>query len=321
MDCPSTELAKPPVPYTKGSTFTAQSHIPPAPTPVTRNCCHNSRSGRKERSQLSPVKRCLKNPPLQGTVGLDSADLKILDLLKVGDGRKSQIFTVRVSGSRFDPELFPETRILVAKVYDPLYFDDQEGVINPFLCVDQHYTHEVHVYQDALRRMQGHLLPRFHGSYSLELPVESSQTRTVRLILLEYVPGISMHQADSQDFTQDWRMRIMNWVISFESLAYKMGVLLTDLRPQNVILLQSPEGTILGSVFLDFGGTLCRRDDPTVRVPDLFLGKYISPLLRWDEAKAMEFIEWIDCDFQGWIHNAYAHTAILITPEMREAYA
>lgn len=31
----------------------------------------------------------------------------------------------------------------MAKVYDPLYFDDEGGPINPFRCVDKHYTHEV----------------------------------------------------------------------------------------------------------------------------------------------------------------------------------
>ena len=187
--------------------------------------------------------------------------------------------------------------------------------------MDQHYTHEVHVYQEALRGMQGHLLPRFHGSYSIELPVGASQPRTVRLILLDYVPGISLQQTDPLRFTQYQRLQIMKCVIDFESSAYKLGVLLTDLCPRNVIHLQGPDTTILGTVFLDFTGASCRHDDPAVRAPDLFLGQYISPPLQWDELKAIEFIEWINCDFQGWINSTYAHTAASITPDMRNMYS
>ncbi|PTU19128.1 hypothetical protein P175DRAFT_0440763 [Aspergillus ochraceoroseus IBT 24754] len=35
---------------------------------------------------------------------------------------------------------------LVAKIYDPLYFNDDEGYLNPFLCMDKYYTHEANAY-------------------------------------------------------------------------------------------------------------------------------------------------------------------------------
>ena len=149
----------------------------------------------------------------------------------------------------------------------------------------------------------------------------ASQPRTVRLILLDYVPGISLQQTDPLRFTQYQRLQIMKCVIDFESSAYKLGVLLTDLCPRNVIHLQGPDTTILGTVFLDFTGASCRHDDPAVRAPDLFLGQYISPILQWDKLKAIEFIEWINCDFQGWINSTYAHTAASITPDMRNMYS
>ena len=84
MDCSSPELSKLPVSYTTGSIFT---HISSRTHPNSRKCCHYFRSGRKEQSQLSPVERCPKKPPLEGTTGSDSANIRILDLLEVGDGR------------------------------------------------------------------------------------------------------------------------------------------------------------------------------------------------------------------------------------------
>jgi hypothetical protein len=36
--------------------------------------------------------------------------------------------------------------MLIAKIYDLLYFDDDEGHLNPFLCVDKYYTYEANAY-------------------------------------------------------------------------------------------------------------------------------------------------------------------------------
>jgi hypothetical protein len=60
----------------------------------------------------------------------------------------------------------PKGTRLVAKVYDPLYFNDSEGYLNPFLCMDRSYTHEANAYM-ALNEFQGQWIPRYYGSYSL----------------------------------------------------------------------------------------------------------------------------------------------------------
>jgi hypothetical protein len=91
---PSTELAKPPVPYTAGWRFTAKSHTAPAPTPAVRNCCINSEIDRIERRELRPVDRCLEHPPLPGKEGNNTVTLEVIDLLKAGDGHNSQVLTV-----------------------------------------------------------------------------------------------------------------------------------------------------------------------------------------------------------------------------------
>jgi hypothetical protein len=322
MDPPSTDLPKPPVPYAKGWIFTVRSHIPPPPTPVTKDCCRNFQTGRVERRQLSPFERCLRHPPLPGNIGSCTVDLEILDLLRVRDGCNAQVFTVQVLGARPNPGCFPPNRKVVAKIYDPLYFYDEEGFINPFLCVDKHYTHEVRAY-DVLSELQGGLVPRFCGSYSLDIPVEGSGMRTVRLILVEYIPGISMQEANPKNFSQRTRQQIMKSVIDFESLVYERDILLTDLSPRNVIMVEKPDSDSKRNlVFLDFAGALFgrRRDDPVAIEPKLFLGQYISPLLRWDKTMAMQFNDWIDWDWQPWIEAEYAHTAATITPEMRDTY-
>ncbi|EGE86861.1 hypothetical protein BDDG_09812 [Blastomyces dermatitidis ATCC 18188] len=322
MDPPSTDLPKPPVPYVEGWVFTAESHIPPPPTPVTKDCCCNFQTGRAERRQFHPLERCLRHPPLPGSMGSCIVDLKILDLLRVGDGCNAQVFTVEVLAVRPHPPCFQSDRALVAKIYDPLYFDDEEGFLNPFLCVDKHYTHETHAY-DVLSESQGKQVPRFYGSYSLNIAVEGSKIRTVRLILLEYIPGISMQQANPQKFSCHSRQEIMKSVINFESRVYEQNILLTDLSPRNVIMVEKPGfDSKQNLLFLDFAGALFgrRRNDPVAIESNLFLGQYISPLLRWNKTMAMQFNDWIDWDWEAWIEAEYAYTTTTITPEMWDTY-
>ncbi|ODH50727.1 hypothetical protein GX48_03235 [Paracoccidioides brasiliensis] len=147
--------------------------------------------------------------------------------------------------------------------------------------------------------------------------------RTVRLILMEYIPGISMQQANPENFSRLARQEIMKSVIDFESRLYEQDILLTDLSPRNVIMVEKPGfDPRRDLLFLDFAGALFgrRRDDPLAIESNLFLGRYISPLLRWDKTMAMQFNDWIDWDWQPWIEAEYAHTAATITPEMRDTY-
>lgn len=270
---------------------------------------------------LKPVERCLRHPPLAGSLGSSTVDLEILDLIRVGDEHNAQVFLVNVRATRSDSDYVHVNQKLVAKVYDPLYFDDDDGYVNPFSCVDQHYTHEVHAYH-VLARFQGNLIPSFYGSYSLDIPCDGSEKRTVRLILIEYIPGRSMRQVNATRYPQDTRQQIMKTVIDSESWAYEKDVVLTDLSPRNVMIVGCVSDEKRGVVFLDFAGTVFGRrlDEPMLAGSNLLLGQYISPLLRWKRDITWQFGEWIDWEWSSWMEAQYGHTAALITDEMREKY-
>lgn len=151
---PSTDLPKPPVPYTKGWKFTVQSHTPP--TPVTRDCCRNFKKGGHERNTLSPIERCLKHLPLPG---------------------KTEPYTVNILGANFlstgryfKPVSTSGQQKLVAKVYNPLYYDDDEDFLSPFVSTEIIRTRPMHtpfslsvretVYQDSSDRITWIFLSR-----------------------------------------------------------------------------------------------------------------------------------------------------------------
>ncbi|RAL13222.1 uncharacterized protein BO97DRAFT_343147, partial [Aspergillus homomorphus CBS 101889] len=290
--------------------------IAPAPTPVAIGCCRNGLAGREERSRLAPLERCLKNHILLGEPGSQTADLEIIDPIKVGDCHNSQVFVAEVQER---DAVENKKRTVVVKVYDPLYFDDDEGYLNPFLCMDRHYTHEVHAYT-SFSHLQGSLIPEFYGSFSLEIPVSESTVRIVRLIVMEYIPGIFMQQAIPEDFALPCRQQIIKSVIEFESRqAYQHNIILYELTPRNVMLLDPARYPQRKIVFLDFDGAHFGRRFGTTK-PTLSWSQYISPLLRWDLDMAYDFRNWIDWDFEAWIKSEYASDAHSITQEMRDHY-
>ncbi|CAN6644425.1 hypothetical protein TRVA0_020S01794 [Trichomonascus vanleenenianus] len=180
----STSLPKPEIPYVRGWKFTIRQHIAPPSTPVIHNGFISSKDRKEEARRLTPLQRCILHPPLAGDFGPGSVEFRIRDTIKIGDGYNSQVFIVR---ARSDLERIKRGQKLVAKVYDPLYvIDDDGGYVDPFAVVDNDYTHEVRVYEE-LSDYQGGLIPIFYGSFSMDIPVEGSQTREVRLILLEYI--------------------------------------------------------------------------------------------------------------------------------------
>lgn len=136
---PSTELPKPPIPYTADRRFTAKCHTVSAPTLVVQGCCNNSKDDSRERKQLRPIDRCLIHPPLAGKEGSGTVSLEVIGLLKGGDGHNSQVLTVRLLDFESIVQILPPKGTkLVVKIYDPLYFDDDEGYLNPFLCMDKY---------------------------------------------------------------------------------------------------------------------------------------------------------------------------------------
>ena len=49
--------------------------------------------------------------------------------------------------------------------------DDDDLYINPFRAAGQDYIHEATIY-GALPDLQGSAIPRDHGSYTIEIPVD-----------------------------------------------------------------------------------------------------------------------------------------------------
>lgn len=127
---------KSPLPY-QGLEFEIRSHKPPPPTLVFRFCCTDDEDGKRERKELNPIERCLLNPPLKGGQRVPFiVELNIVDTIHVGEGQNAQVVAVRVNNISGDTSSHraEESR------------QQKWSLLNPFRCVDKHYTHEAAAY-------------------------------------------------------------------------------------------------------------------------------------------------------------------------------
>jgi serine/threonine protein kinase len=213
---------------------------------------------------MHPLDRCLLHPPAPGATGDSTIQLKIVDLVRAGDRHCAQLVTVQMDHVPPTKGL-PIHENLLAKFYDPLYFNHEQDDVDPFLFTNQDYSIETAIY-NKVPFLQGTIIPRFYGLFTLELPVpEKSTTRPVRLILMERVPGKSMDQLRPKDYSQSERQDIMKVIIDAESLLYTHGVWHKDVHPRNVMLVidgSSVETPRPRVVIIDFGKAWINRSQP-----------------------------------------------------------
>ena len=149
---------------------------------------------------------------------------------------------------------------LVAKIYDPVFFDDDDTRYDdPFVLRDLTVSCEVEAYR-RLGPLQGTKVPRFYGSFVAALPAQHN--RTIYILLLEEVPGRDLRAIVPSDVTENVCAKHKDAIIDaslrlfFDILA--CGVDQRDMQPRNVIL--RPQKRVLlsasGTRFCDTVGCM-----------------------------------------------------------------
>ena len=309
--CERTGASKPSLPYLAGRHLALRSHHPPVPTTGSRLLTFQLA---RERESIHPLDRCLRHPPLQGKDGQDTAEVQITRAIRAENNHCAQVVSIRVQSSSSDQ--LPKDRDLVAKIYDPLYFDHDQDDVDPFLYTEYAYTHETAAY-GALSALQGGIIPKYFGSFSIELRARENPSRFVRLILVELIPGKTMLQLISANLSQPNRQSLMKAVIDAESLIYTHNIWHMDVRPSNILVCDS---TKVGRVvIIDFGQCAVGRHPLPFLHQEYLPNVSISPLLRWREPRA-SFQAWIDWEWIPWLERVYASTRASITENMKSLW-
>lgn len=287
---------KPTIPYQIGSKLHAVAYEPPKGNP------HDwSRAAvgqlKDDLQNLPPLQACLKHPPAKGTPGTSSVQLRIIDHVRVGDLKNSQVLKAMVcgrdvrGGAPAAPTSPPTSAIVAAKIYDPLYADFDDCQPDPFYNSDAAFALETEAYRDYLQPLTGKTVPHYFGSYSIDVPISEDsprdapgpstgdhqspatatghgsrcRTRPVRAILYEYVPGIALREGmEDRLYNQTQRKEIMRALVTAESLLRQLDVLIEqDFAPRNVLVKSAEEGKPADIRIIDFGAAICgeRRDE------------------------------------------------------------
>lgn len=309
--------------YHVGDILIVQSHRPPAP--VLRSEFNSQAHTEKKQARdekweetCSPLELCLRNPPLPCSDGPDVVDIKLTEELRVDEYKPNQLFAVRVIESPQSLYL-PIDRDLVAKIFDPLYDDFSQA---SFTTADNGYTHETALYT-LLSDLQDSVIPRYFGSSTLKLRV-GRRPRVVRLILIEWIHGMSMGELDP-NAPREERQEIMKQIADAESSVATGNVIHADFCPRNIIIKYEGDQKAPKVVIVDFGWTILGRTRNPENIEEEkrhLPGAPISPLLRWNIALNQQspFEEWIDWPWQPWLEEQYKVTEASITQEQRNLF-
>lgn len=204
-------------------------------------------------------------PPTEGEIHT----LEIVDEIACGDGRGAQLVTCYKDGDRHT--------LLVAKIYDPLYYDFGVALPSPSdvnWYADTHYVNEVAAYR-RLQLAQLDFVPKYHGSWIFEqvIPTQPPKRRNVRMVLMEYIRGETMAsiflsgKVKLRPATD--RIEVMAKAMEMICKIGHYGIGQIDFAPRNVILADwEPDAGILRDVrvfMIDFNTAIVR--DPTWQPP------------------------------------------------------
>ncbi|KAH7412322.1 hypothetical protein DE146DRAFT_642820 [Phaeosphaeria sp. MPI-PUGE-AT-0046c] len=221
---PSSPPEPPAFPYVEGAKFVVHKHEPPTMSEMgydEEDYCLPGVSG-----EPSHLEWCLANPPAPGVRHPDTArDVEIAQIIRCGKTCGAQV-VLTADG-------------LVAKIYDPLYYDFcYKANVTSIAEVD--YVTEVGAYSDPIgTSIQGDLMPTYHGSWTLDLPIivdGVDKIREARLIMMEYIPGAPMQDLDPRRLTDQERENIMIKFIEADVDLRFLGIEHGDFEPRNVIL-------------------------------------------------------------------------------------
>lgn len=148
----------------------------------------------------------------------------------------------------------------MAKIYDPLYYAHFTHIgcfpLDSVAKADGDYSIEAAAYGCLERTGQtGSFAPAFFGSWTFSLPTiykKETHSRNVRLILIEYLPGICIkdlfvtngfNQIDATHISEEYRLQVLAILLDGVAKQSHAGVSQGDLAPRNVIITPPPDLT------------------------------------------------------------------------------
>ena len=324
---PPADPDRPPCPYRKDFTIDITSHVPPAPFggrdygPGTRVAVPD-----QDLRSLKQTKLVVDNPPLETAdpPAPRTHTLLMTHELAVVDGRDAQLALCTITPKG---PTAPAPFQAVAKIYDSLYYSFRHKDVPSVPCdvtwlADQDYSREAAAYEHLQTVGQaGSFAPRYFGSWTCSIRIgNTTRSRPVRLILIEYIQGPSIRELCSATrFGEAYRLEVLARVLDGDAKLRLSGINQRDLAARNV-LLERPSGlqaaaqpdTIPRLVLIDYNISIVYAR--TKRKIGPYTSMTLPPnpmLIHWDNP-LQEFRGWIPAEWeatprlrQEWLRNRF----------------
>lgn len=185
--------------------------------------------------------------------------LQITDKIRVGNKYGAQLVACYLDD---EPEEY------AAKIYDPLYYNFQHTMWEDeprdvTYAADQDYCREVAAYLEMDDQLGGKEVPKYHGSWTFQMPLDlpdGTTTRDVRMILMERIHGQSMVDVKPDPYPEAVRLDTVARVVEAKQYVRHAGVVHNDFAQRNVMLCDGDaENTIGRVVIIDFNVSIVVR--------------------------------------------------------------
>ncbi|KAF4978576.1 hypothetical protein FZEAL_5068 [Fusarium zealandicum] len=311
---PLPDPQRPDFPYQAGLDLSIRRHVPPVPfgRPYEKGS-ERQIAPRKDIESVPQSEWCLSNPPTSTADHPDPTphSLCIVDGVACEDGRGAQVVKCRLDGD--------ETRVYVGKIFDPFYYShidrDMEIAVDVAWEADKDYSREAAAFEGLSRsKVDGIYAPEYYGSWTFQMlaPGAPQTTRPVRMILMEWIQGVSMwsliKSREVYRFPPQQRLDILAEAMEALSRMDFYGVIHGDFAPRNLILVGLGTSNVVSKVVLvDFGKSIVHRlPNFPYKLPRTHLP--MNPEYRhWGPCSA-EFSSWIPephrsrpAAFKGWL--------------------
>ncbi|KAJ0124382.1 hypothetical protein J7T55_005720 [Diaporthe amygdali] len=261
---PPSEPLRPENPYRKGQTLEIRKHTASRPFGMNYPYHKGERKCASERElrQKTLVKLCLDRPPSEGetAAGEKAMTLEIMDEIRVKEDGGAQIVVCRFSEQQ-EP--------VIAKIYDPLYYgfadrmwSDQPRDVTYEAGKD--YCREVAAYLELDNELGGTIVPKYHGSWTFQLPLDlpdGQRMRDIRLILMEYIDGRPMTDLKPEAFPESVGLELVTRIVEAVSRIQFVGVRHGDVSQRNVMVCLTEPDVIERVALIDFNFAVVTRLD------------------------------------------------------------
>lgn len=282
----------------------------------------------KDLRTLTQVELCLQNPPMEGeTAAGPPRVLHITGKIRVKDDGGAQLVICRLDD---EPDEY------VAKIYDPLYygFSDRMWSDQPRDVADEadkDYCREAAAYAELDAQFGGEEIPKYHGSWTFEMPIDlptGSTVRNVRMILMERVPGRTMIDVKPDLYPESVRLDALARILEALQKIVFAGVRHGDFSQRNIMLCDGDSADTIGRIaIIDFNfATVTRLDDFEERWGEPRGPKEEKPRNPieqwWDGGLYGGFGEWLPASWeqrvrplQEWIYQRWGKSEDFLAPK------